>query len=262
MPELKLFLPIAKVDADQRLVHGIATAEVADRAGEICDYESTKPYYEAWSQAMNEASGGKSLGAIRAMHGRVAAGKITDIAFDDAGKRIMIAAKIVDDDEWRKVQEGVYTGFSQGGRYVRRWSDSGGELTRYTAEPNEISLVDLPCVASATFEMIKDGVTHKRPFASRAAAPAEAPEAPEAPPAKEDAADASQRLADATWQAIVHVDPGLARDAFLDLPFSVGELMLAFPSLANAAGLRAVKPSEAPPTDPPQEAPGESISTD
>jgi hypothetical protein len=70
------------------------------------------------------------------------------------------------------------------------------------------------------------------------------------------------RLADATWQAIVHVDPGLARDAFLDLPFSVGELMLAFPSLANAAGLRAVKPSEAPPTDPPQEAPGESISTD
>jgi hypothetical protein len=201
MSELKLFLPIAKVDADQRLVHGIATAEVADRAGEICDYESTKPYYEAWSQAMNEASGGKSLGAIRAMHGRVAAGKITDIAFDDAGKRIMIAAKIVDDDEWRKVQEGVYTGFSQGGRYVRRWSDSGGELTRYTAEPNEISLVDLPCVASATFEMIKDGVTHKRPFASRAAAPAEAPEAPEAPPAKEDAADASQRL-DALAQLI------------------------------------------------------------
>ena len=98
MSELKLFLPITKVDVDQRLVYGLATAEVADRAGEICDYQSTKPYYEAWSAEMNEASGGKSLGALRAMHGRVAAGKITDIAFDDEGKRIMIAAKIVDDD--------------------------------------------------------------------------------------------------------------------------------------------------------------------
>ena len=84
------------------------------------------------------------------MHGRVAAGKITEISFDDEGKRILIAAKIVDDDEWRKVEEGVYTGFSQGGRYVKRWSDPGSALTRYTAEPHEISLVDLPCVASAT----------------------------------------------------------------------------------------------------------------
>ena len=170
MSELKLFLPITKVDVDQRLVYGLATAEVADRAGEICDYQSTKPYYEAWSAEMNEASGGKSLGALRAMHGRVAAGKITDIAFDDEGKRIMIAAKIVDDDEWRKVVEGVYTGFSQGGRYVRRWPDPGSDLTRYTAEPREISLVDLPAVATATFEVIKDGVAEKRAFASAAPA--------------------------------------------------------------------------------------------
>ncbi|WP_210254780.1 hypothetical protein [Methylocapsa sp. S129] len=193
MSELSLFLPITKVDADQRIVYGIATAEVADRAGEICDYDSTKPYYEAWSAEMNEASGGKSLGALRAMHGRVAAGKITDIAFDDAGKRIMIAAKIVDDDEWRKVEEGVYTGFSQGGRYVRRWSDPGGELTRYTAEPREISLVDLPCVASATFEVIKDGIAQKRAFAAAAknAAPTQGDEQDN----ENDGGDAAQRLA-------------------------------------------------------------------
>jgi hypothetical protein len=166
MSDLALFLPITKVDADQRLVYGLATAEVADRAGEICDYATTKPYYEAWSAAMNAASGGKSLGALRAMHGRVAAGKITDISFDDAGKRILVAAKIVDDEEWRKVEEGVYTGFSQGGRYVRRWADPGGELTRYTAEPSEISLVDLPCVPAATFEVIKDGVVKRRAFAT------------------------------------------------------------------------------------------------
>lgn len=49
MTKFELFLPLAKVDVDQRLVVGVATAEVPDRAGEICDYASTKPYFEAWS---------------------------------------------------------------------------------------------------------------------------------------------------------------------------------------------------------------------
>ena len=49
MYELQLFIPITKVDARQRLVYGIATAECEDRTGEICDYASTKPLYEKWS---------------------------------------------------------------------------------------------------------------------------------------------------------------------------------------------------------------------
>ena len=36
-------------------------------------------------------------------------------------KRIEICGKVVDDAEWQKVEEGVYTGFSQGGRYLKRW---------------------------------------------------------------------------------------------------------------------------------------------
>jgi hypothetical protein len=170
MSTLDLFLPLAKVDLDRRIVHGIVTAETPDRVGEICDYDSTKPYFETWSAEAQAASGGKSLGAVRAMHGRIAAGKLTDISFDDEGKRILVAAKIVDDDEWRKVSEGVYTGFSQGGRYVKRWSDPESGLTRYTAEPSEISLVDLPCLPDATFEVVKDGVVEKRAFSKRAGA--------------------------------------------------------------------------------------------
>ncbi len=166
MSALELFVSLSKIDLDQRVVHGVATAEVPDRVGEICDYASTKPYFEAWSAEALAASGGKSHGAVRAMHGRVAAGKLTDIAFDDDNKRILVAAQIVDDDEWRKVQEGVYTGFSQGGRYVKRWPDADTGLTRYTAEPNEISLVDLPCVPGATFEVVKDGTVEKRAFAA------------------------------------------------------------------------------------------------
>jgi hypothetical protein len=163
---LDLFLPLVKVDLDRRLVTGVATAEAPDRSGEICDYASSKPYFEKWSIEALTASGGKSKGAVRAMHGKVAAGKLTDIAFDDEGKRVVVAAKIVDDDEWRKVTEGVYTGFSQGGRYVKRWPDEETGLTRYTAEPQEISLVDLPCLPDATFEVVKDGVVEKRAFAA------------------------------------------------------------------------------------------------
>ena len=167
MSALDLFLPLAKVDLDRRLVTGVATAETPDRSGEIFDYASSKPYFEKWSAEAAAATGGKSFGAVRAMHTPIAAGKLTDIAFDDNAKRITVVAKIVDDDEWRKVQEGVYTGFSQGGRYVKRWADPDSGLTRYTADPHEISLVDLPCVPDATFDVVKDGMVEKRSFASR-----------------------------------------------------------------------------------------------
>jgi hypothetical protein len=46
------------------------------------------------------------------------------------------------------------------------------------------------------------------------------------------------RLAEAVWRAVAHVDPSLSFADFLDLPFSVGELIQTFPSVARAAGLR------------------------
>jgi hypothetical protein len=64
------------------------------------------------------------------------------------------------------------------------------------------------------------------------------------------------RLAEATYQAIAHAEPELSREAFLELPFSVSELMQAFPAVAQAAGLRAARSIDSHP----QEAPGESIS--
>src|ERR1700727_2740522 len=102
---MSLFLPITKVDAAQRLVYGTISEEVPDKMGEILDYATARPAFEEWSRQFHEASGGKSLGNVRAMHGSVAAGKFTDIQFDDANKRIEGVAKIIDDDEWNKVQE-------------------------------------------------------------------------------------------------------------------------------------------------------------
>lgn len=147
-----LFAQISKVDEEKRLVYGRATQEVEDRSGEIFDYESSKPYFEKWSDSVKKDSGGKSLGNVRAMHSSVAVGKLTSIDFNDSDKAIDVVSKIIDDAEWKKVIEGVYTGFSIGGSYVKRWDDKDdATIKRFTANPVEISIVDRPCVPSATF---------------------------------------------------------------------------------------------------------------
>lgn len=147
-----LFAQIQKVDEEKRLVYGRATEESVDHSDEIFDYATSKPYFENWSASVNKDSGGKSLGNLRAMHGKVAAGKLTEIMFKDDEKAIDVVAKVVDDAEWKKVVEGVYTGFSIGGTYVKTWDDETNSAhKRYTADPVELSLVDRPCVGKATF---------------------------------------------------------------------------------------------------------------
>ena len=60
-------------------------------------------------------------------------------------------------------EQGIYTGISPGGKYQRRWRD--GKNCRYTAKPHEISLVDVPCIPSASFTLIKaDGAEIEVPF--------------------------------------------------------------------------------------------------
>lgn len=153
----RVFVPLTKVDEEQRLVFGRITAEEVDQSGEVMDYETSKPNFEKWSSQIEEASGGLSKGNLRVMHGLQVAGKLTDIAFDDESQSIEVCAKVVDDAEWDKVLEGCYTGFSVGGRYGKKWKDKVGDtvVQKFTAVPNEVSLVDNPCVKSATFSLVK-----------------------------------------------------------------------------------------------------------
>jgi hypothetical protein len=161
--EFRKFIPICKIDAAKREVYGIVTSEVVDKDGEICDYASTAPNYKAWSEEFEKATQGKSLGNVREMHANKAAGKVITLDFDDTARRIMIGAKIVDDEAWKKCEEGVYTGFSHGGSYEKVWQD--GAHKRYTAKPSEVSLVDNPCNPEAHFEYVKtDGTVEVRKF--------------------------------------------------------------------------------------------------
>ena len=163
---MQLSIPITKIDLVKREVWGVAAVEQPDRAREILDYETSKPLFQGWSDEVAKDSGGKSLGNLRAMHTKTVAGKLIAFATNDVAKQFEIGTKVVDDNEWKKVEEGCYTGFSIGGDYERRWDDPVLKgVVRYTARPQEISLVDRPCIPGATFEAIKaDGTKELRKF--------------------------------------------------------------------------------------------------
>lgn len=100
---MQIFARITKVDEATRSVSGIIANEALDRSGEVFDYESSKPHFDKWSTDIAKATDGKSVGNVRAMHGNVAAGKLTALNMDDAAKAITVDAKVVDDNEWAKV---------------------------------------------------------------------------------------------------------------------------------------------------------------
>ncbi len=163
--EKLMFAQLFKVDEAKREVWGIATEQTPDADGEVFNYDASKPYFQAWSQNAYDTSGGKSRGNIREMHQLEAVGKVIDIQYDDASKRITIGAKIVSDSTWQKVVEGVLTGFSIGGKVLEFVKNA------YTCKPIEISVVDLPCLPTAVFQLIKaDGSAVSRTFKKEAQA--------------------------------------------------------------------------------------------
>lgn len=166
MADFQFIIPVTKIDAAKRLVYGTMTEEVVDKADEILDYESSAPHFRDWSDQINKASDGKSLGNMRLMHQPIIAGKLVEIDFLDDEKRITCCGKVVDDKSWELVEEGCITGFSFGGNYLKRWKDPAKKgVTRFTARPVEVSIVDNPCLGTATFEYIKaDGALEVRKF--------------------------------------------------------------------------------------------------
>ena len=164
------FARLTKVDEEKRLVYGRAAQQVPDRVNEEMDYDGSKPHFAKWSASQMEASLGKSAGNVRGMHGKIAAGILVPeggIHFNDAEKAVDICSHVTDDQEWKKVLTGTYTGFSIGGRYVSKSAPDSKGVTRYIADPSEISLVDRPAIPTATFFEIQkaDGTLVKQEFA-------------------------------------------------------------------------------------------------
>ncbi len=165
---MDIFIPILKADDTRHEIFGMLAAEEPDKAGEVFDYDSSKPYVKAWSDdavAKTLTSGQEiSYGNVRVQHNpKAVAGKLVDLQFDDKNRRIPIIAKVTDPAIWDQVLQGVFTGFSLGGRYIKKWVD--GSHVRYTAQPNEVSLVDSPAMPGARFSLVKSsGAVEQRSF--------------------------------------------------------------------------------------------------
>lgn len=138
MTKINLFAEINKVDEDQRLVYGYASTEALDWQGERVSKAAIQDALPDYLKFSN----------IREMHQASAVGVAEEATVDDKG--LYLVAKVVDDNAWKKVKEGVYKGFSIGGKCLAKMKDTITKL-----KLTEISLVDRPANPEAVFEMYK-----------------------------------------------------------------------------------------------------------
>jgi len=117
---VRLSMPISKVDVERRIVSGFATLDNVDKQSDIVTAEAS----------MNAFS--KFRGNIREMHQPTAVGKMVnfkeDKYFDPETKRfysgVYVSAYVSKgaQNTWEKVLDGTLSGFSIGGR-MNKWDD-------------------------------------------------------------------------------------------------------------------------------------------
>ena len=171
MNDVLIYAPLTKIETTSdggREVSGFATLEKADKSGEIADYDSTLKAFQVWSDEISKASGGKSLGNLREMHQPKAVGKVVDwfpsekVEKADDGsdltvKGIYVTVRVPPSqaDTIEKLDEGILTGYSIGGKYVKKWIDSTLGKMRYTPRLSELSLVDNANVPGTSYDLVK-----------------------------------------------------------------------------------------------------------
>jgi len=138
---MKIFVPIAKLDDEQRMIYGYATTEALDAHGEVVKREAIEAALPHYMRFAN----------IREMHQLSAVGVTQAAEFDEKG--LYVKAKVVDEEAWAKVKEGVYKGLSIGGRVTER--DPHNRKTITGVELHEISLVDRPANPEALIDAYK-----------------------------------------------------------------------------------------------------------
>jgi hypothetical protein len=144
---VRLSMPIGKVDVERRMVSGFATLDNVDRQNDIVTTESSINAFKNFR------------GNLREMHQPSAVGKIVsfkeDKYFDPSTKKfysgVYVSAYVSKgaQNAWEKVLDGTYTGFSIGGN-IKEWDDAYDEKIDKTIrviktyELSELSLVDNP----------------------------------------------------------------------------------------------------------------------
>lgn len=147
-------IPITKIDTENRMVYGVATADNIDRSGDVVTASASVSAFNAFN------------GAIREMHQPIAAGKLVhftqDVIWSEEEESyfnaILVSVYVSKGAEstWQKVLDGTLTGFSIGGTATEQseqWSPEYNMMVNYiyAYELTELSLVDTPCNQLSNF---------------------------------------------------------------------------------------------------------------
>jgi hypothetical protein len=160
---LRLSMPLTKVDKERRIVSGFASLDNIDKQDDIVTAEASMDAFTRFR------------GNIREMHQPLAVGKMVsfkaDKYFDPESKKfyngVFVSAYVSKgaQDTWEKVLDGTLTGFSIGGR-MNKWDDAYDEKSDKSIrvikqyDLVELSLVDSPANQFANIVSVEkvDGV--------------------------------------------------------------------------------------------------------
>ena len=144
---VRLSMPIGKVDVERRMVSGFATLDNVDKQGDIVTTDASLVAFKNFR------------GNLREMHQQSAVGKIIsfkeDRYFDPSTKKfysgVYVSAYVSKgaQDAWEKVIDGTYSGFSIGGNITKtddQYDEKLDKSIRIIKEYDlfELSLVDNP----------------------------------------------------------------------------------------------------------------------
>ena len=144
---IRVAMPFAKIDKENRLVMGFATMDNLDSQGDVVTAEASQRAFA------------RARGNLREMHQPIAVGKIVDFReeefFDGNTQQfyrgIFVTAYVSKgaQDTWEKVLDGTLTGFSIGGGVIDSSTEFVPEANKVVKfvtdyELTELSLVDNP----------------------------------------------------------------------------------------------------------------------
>lgn len=144
---VRLMMPLSKVDKENRLVSGWASLDNADSQGDVVLKEA------------NQRAFSRFRGNIREMHQPIAVGRMVDFKedsyFDQETQKfyngifVTVYVSKGAQDTWEKVLDGTLQGFSIGGAIIdaeTQWVKDAGKAIRFVKDYElvELSLVDSP----------------------------------------------------------------------------------------------------------------------
>jgi hypothetical protein len=150
MAKKRIYANIEKVeeqDDGTLKVWGYASSGATDSDDEIVTPEAMKAALPDYMK----------FGAVREMHQASAAGTAIEASVDEATGKTAFGAHVVDPIAVKKVQTGVYKGFSIGGKVTER--DPLNKKIIKGLNLIEVSLVDRPANPEAVFTMYKAAAT-------------------------------------------------------------------------------------------------------